>query len=110
MNGQVLRQKRVAASTLTTIYSVAPGNRANISAIIVANCSGTSGHFTIRLAGRGQADSDDHLLYPEISILGNTTFLADFDDPGITMNAEDELRVLGDTAFFTFTIFGQEMK
>lgn len=103
---KVLAQSNPSVATLTAAYTVAASTSATISSVVIANRSGTATTFRIAVSPAGAAIANEHYLYYDQAIDGNTTFVSTI---GITMAATDVLRVYATLATLSFNVFGVEV-
>lgn len=103
---KVLAQSNPSATTLTDAYTVPGAKSATISSIVVANRSATATSFRIAVAPAGAANANQHYLYYDQAIDGNSTFVATI---GVTMATTDVLRVYATLATLSFNVFGVEV-
>ena len=103
---KVLGQVNPAATTATTVYTVAASTEAIVSSIVVANQAATAGTYRIAVRENGDTLAAKHYLAYDISLPANTT---DTLTLGVTMNATDVITVYASSANFSFNIFGSEI-
>ena len=95
------------ASGETELYTVPSGKSAVISSIIVCNRRPEARIFTISISPDVTAGTDpkDYIYY-EVTLAGNDTFIATV---GITLAAQNVVRVSSDDNRVSFSIFGTEI-
>lgn len=103
---QVLGQIVPDANTLTPLYTVPGSMSASVSSVIVCNQNSLSVLFRISIAVGGVADDPKQYLYFDLPLDGNDTFIATI---GISLAANDIVRVQSDTGNVSFNIFGVEV-
>lgn len=103
---KVLAQSNPSATTLTDIYTVPASTSTSISSVVVANRSATATSFRLAVAPAGAANSNEHYLYYDQVIDGNSSFVITV---GITMATTDVLRVYATLATLSFNVFGVEV-
>ena len=92
------------ATTLTTLVTVPAGKGVVCSSLIVCNRDAAATTFRVAVRVGGAAISDEHYLYYDVPISGNTTFAATL---GITLAAADVVSVYAGAATLSFNLFGQ---
>lgn len=101
---QVLGQQAPAADTDTTLYTVPASTEVVVSTIVVANRSGSLANFRIAVRPNGAAISNEHYIYYDVALSGNSTFAATV---GLTMDATDVVTVRSNTADLSFSMYGR---
>ena len=102
--GNVLVQLAPAATTLTDLYRVNPGNQFSLASLFVCNRGGSSTTFRVAVAPNGEVDATKHYLYYDLSITANNTFQFD----GLNLRANDVVRVYAGNTSLSFTLSGEE--
>lgn len=102
---KVLGQSNPSAATLTDLYTVPAATQAVSSSIVVCNRSSVATSFRIAVRPAGASISNEHYLYYDVAISGNTTFTATI---GMTLTATDVVSVYATLATLSFNQFGQE--
>lgn len=92
------------ASSLETLVTVPAGKAVVCSSLIVCNRNAAATTFRVAVRVGGAAISDEHYLYYDVDINGNTTFTAVL---GITLAAADVVSVYAGNANLSFNLFGQ---
>ena len=101
---KVLGQVSSAASSEVFLYSGSTSTV--ISSLIVCNRSSSStDKFRITISQGGAATSNTDYLYYDLYIGQNDTFIA---TAGITLAANDVVRVYAGTSNLTVSLFGQQ--
>jgi len=103
---KILGQANPGAAVLTTIYTVPSATNVIVSTIFVANRSSVSTSFRIAIAISGAADSSEQYLYYNQGIPGEDTFTATV---GVTLSANDRIRVYSTLATLSFNVVGTEI-
>ena len=103
---KVLGQVNPAATTATTVYTVAASTEAIVSSIVVANQAATAGSYRVAVRPNGDTLAAKHYLAYDISLPANTS---DTLTLGVTMDATDIITVYASSANFSFNAFGSEI-
>lgn len=106
MSYKVLGQSAPAADTDTTLYTVPASTETVVSSITVCNRGNIAAKFRVAVRPNGAAIADQHYIYYDVAISAYSTFVF---TGGITMDASDVVTVRGDTANFSFNLFGKEV-
>lgn len=105
MDTPILEQSNPSATTLTDAYTVPTGKMAVLSSIIVCNRNAAARTYRIALAPGGATDDPSHYIAYDSTVDGNKTVTFVL---GITLAADDVVRVYDSAADVTFTICGVE--
>ena len=81
-------------------------NPASISSVIVCNQNSTTILFRLSIAVNGASNDPKQYLYYDLPLDGNDTFISTV---GISLAANDVVRVQSDTSNVSFNIFGVEI-
>lgn len=100
----VIGQLNPSAASLETLVTVPAGKAVVCSSLVICNRSAVATSFRVAVRVGGAAISDEHYLYYDIPIAGNTTFAATL---GITLAAADVVSVYATLATLSFNLFGQ---
>lgn len=100
-----LGQNDPSAATLTTNYTVPGATSAIVSTVTVCNRSATGTTFRIAHRPAGAAIANQHYLFYDTTIEGNTTVTVTI---GITMATTDVLSVYATLATLSFNTHGME--
>jgi hypothetical protein len=103
---KVLGQSNPLATTLTTLYTTPTSTSTVVSSLVVCNRSAVATSFRVAVRPAGAAISNEHYLYYDVPISGNTTFAATL---GISLEATDVVSVYATLATLSFNLFGQEL-
>lgn len=103
---KVLGQSAPAADTDTTIYTVPGATAAVSSTITVCNRAGTGALFRIAVSPGGAGLANQHYIYYDAPIPGNSTFAATI---GLSLATTDVVRVRANSASVSFSLFGTEI-
>ncbi len=108
MQPKVLGQLQPSGSGAEALFTVT--NRAEVSAIVVTNTTGSTHEFSIYLDIGGSATTDDKALFRSTSLKGNETVVIDFENNPIPMlMTGSTLSVQNSTGTtVTFTAWGRE--
>ena len=108
MSKKILGQSNPAATTVTTLYTVAASKEAVISTISVANTTATAATF--RLILQPSADVSATILTKQYLAYDITVGASDSTviTIGLTMATGDAIKVYGSTATLAFQAFGDE--
>ena len=103
---KVLGQLSPAANTLGNVYTVPAATQAVISTITVCNQTASNASYSIAVAPNSVADNVAHYIIrggvvPAADSIGITL--------GITIDADDQVRVNTNSSSISFNIFGSEI-
>lgn len=104
--GRILGQAAPSARTLTALYIVPSGARANGVKIFCTNRGPKVARFRISHALAGAADSVEQYLYYDEFVPPFKSFEA---ISGFDLGATDELRVYSDNGQVSFNAYGEEL-
>jgi len=97
----------LGTTSLASLYSVPASTSAVVSTISVANLTANDVTYRINVKKAGEADNDKQFLVYDATVLAKSTATYTL---GITLGAQDQLRVLCSTAnAVAFQAFGSEM-
>jgi len=99
----VLAQLVPAAGVETLLYSPDPSNNALIQELAVCNRGAVTATFRFSISILGGATQTKDFLYFDMQLPANETFASEL---GVTIRAEDVIRVLASNGNLTFTILG----
>lgn len=103
---KILGQVAPAATTESDLYTVPAATQTIVSTIVVANRSATSATFRISVSSDGAATANKDYVAYDLPIGGNGQYTATL---GITIDADDKVRVYASTANVSFSAFGTEL-
>jgi len=104
---KILWQSNPAANTLTTVYTTPSGTAAVVSSIVVCHRANTAETWTLKVAPGGAVDDVAHAQFQdEEEPEGGGTFVATL---GLTLGADDEVRVEVSAQEFSITGYGMEV-
>lgn len=103
---KILGSAALAATTLTTVYTVPASKMTTVSTITVCNRAATAATFRISVAAAAAADTAGQYLYYDQAIDGNSTFTITI---GITLATTDVIRAYASTANIQVNVFGVEV-
>lgn len=103
---KILGQINPSATTLTDLYVVPGSTSTAVSSLVVCNRSSSATTFRVSVAQAGAADSLLQYLYYDVSVMGNSSFVATI---GITLASTDKIRCYAGAATLTFSVFGVEV-
>lgn len=103
---KILGQQDPAATTEKDLYTVPGATSAVISSIVIANRSNSKATFRVSCSINSSPTSNYDYLYYDVPIEGNDTFIATI---GVTLAANDVIRVYASSSNLTFQIFGSEL-
>ena len=103
---KVLGQVAPAATTLTDLYTAPAGTQVVVSSIIVCNRGNSDTTFRVAVVPGGASIENKHYLYYDTRIPAHDTLAAQI---GITLGAQDVIRVQSDTGEVSFGAFGIEV-
>lgn len=93
-------------AALTTFYTVPAATSTVISSLVIANRSGSTRTFTVKVAIAGATDAASQNIYATVNLTRFNTFVATI---GMTLAATDVIRIVCDAAgALSFTLFGTE--
>ena len=103
---KVLGQSNPTGLAITNLYTVPASNSAVISTINVCNLSAANDYFRIAVVPSGQSTANQNYLayntvIPALDAISLTL--------GVTMAANDSIKVYGGTANLSFSAFGSEI-
>jgi len=103
---KTLAQNYPVANRLTTLYTVPVITQTVVSSFIVCNQSSYDDLFRMSVAVGGETDSPKQYLYYNVAVPGNDSFVANI---GMTLSADDVVRVYSTNGFCSFNLFGVEI-
>jgi hypothetical protein len=101
---KVLGQAAPSATTETDLYIALVS--AVASSIIVCNRGTTQATFRVSIAVGGGATANKDYIYYDLLIAGNDTFIATI---GVTLAANDKVKVYASSGNFSFSLYGSEV-
>ena len=103
---KVLGQNDLAATTLTTVYTVPAATQAVISSIVLANRTGSAISYRIAIRPAGASIDNKHYIAYDVPVGGadSTTLTL-----GLTLAATDVLSVYASAASLSVNVFGSEI-
>jgi hypothetical protein len=101
---KVLGQAAPSATTETDLYIALVS--AVASSIIVCNRNTTQATFRVSIAVGGGATANKDYIYYDLLIAGNDTFIATI---GVTLAANDKVKVYASSGNFSFSLYGSEV-
>tara|TARA_R110002020_G_scaffold429330_1_gene638883 strand:+ start:254 stop:592 length:339 start_codon:yes stop_codon:yes gene_type:complete len=102
---KVLGQLDVAATTVTTLYTVPDMTQTTVSSIVAANRTGSAITFRLSAHVEGAGADDKQYLYYDKSVAANDSLTIVI---GITLNQKDVLKVYTSAVDMSFNVFGCE--
>ena len=102
---KILGQSAPAATTETVLYTVPTATSAVVASVVVCN-RGAEATFRIGVSENGGALGSADYLYYNVTLPATDTFVSTI---GITLTADDEIRVYASTADLSFSAFGTEI-
>ena len=102
---KVLGQQNPSATTLTTLYTVPLSTTTVCSTLSVCNRSTTATSFRIAVRPAGAPISNEHYIYYDTPIPGNSTLTVTL---GISLGTTDFVSCYATAATLSFNLFGQE--
>lgn len=103
---KVLGQVNPAATTLTTLYTVAASTQAIGSTLCVCNQAATAGTYRVAVRPSGASIAAQHYLVYDATVgAGDSVFLT----LGITLGATDVVSVYASSASQSFSLYGVEI-
>jgi len=103
---KVLGQQAPGATTETDLYTVPSATEAVCSSIVICNRGASAATFRVSVSVGGGATANKDYIYYDVTIAGNDTFIATI---GITLGAEDKVKVYASSTNLSFNLFGQEI-
>lgn len=103
---KVLGQSAPSATTLTTLYTVPGSTSTVVSTVTACNRASTVATFRVAVRPAGAAIANQHYLYYDVSLPGNSTFAATI---GVTLATTDVVSVYASSANLSFNLFGTEI-
>ena len=104
---KILGQSAPADTNAADLYTVPAGTEAIISAIAVANITGTDATYDIHVRDAGAAVADGNALVKGATVAANTTTVISI---GVTLSATDVVSVTSGTgSAITYHAFGTEV-
>ena len=98
-------QQNPSAATLTTLYTVPASTSTACSTLVVCNRSAVSTIFRIAVRPAGAGASNEHYIYYDTPIPGNSTLTATL---GISLATTDVISCYATSSTLSFNLFGQE--
>ena len=103
---KVLGQNDLAATTLTTVYTVPASTEAVISSIIIANRTASAESFRIAIRPAGASIADQHYIAYGVAIAANDSTTITL---GLTLAATDVVSVYASAVDLSVNVFGTEI-
>ena len=103
---KVLGQSNPSATTATTLYTVPSSTATVVSTITVANLGGSSATYRISVRPAAAAQTNAMYIAYDVTIKANTTTAYTL---GITLDATDQVYILGSTTDISISLFGSEI-
>jgi hypothetical protein len=103
---KVLGQNDLAATTLTTVYTVPASTEAVISSIIIANRTASAESFRIAIRPAGATIADQHYIAYGVAIAANDSTTITL---GLTLAATDVVSVYASAVDLSVNVFGTEI-
>lgn len=103
---KVLGQSAPSATTETELYTVPGATTAVVSTITICNRGASAATFRVSVSVNDVATANKDYIYYDVALAANDTFAATM---GITLGANDTIRVYASSANLSFNLFGQEM-
>lgn len=100
----VLGQSAPAAGTLTTLYTVPRLTGTKVTALIICNRGSSDTTFSVTIALNGAATTDAQYIYSNATCYAKDSLLLDLQ--GLTLGANDALRVSSLNGMLSFNLFG----
>lgn len=101
----ILGQAAPAADTLTTLYTVPAARQAVVSTLVVAETGGAATTIRIHICKNAAAGGTANAIAYDLALSANTHY--GFTE-GLTLAANDIVRVQSASGSVTFTLFGEE--
>ena len=102
---KVLAQQATTAS-LVSMYTVPAATETIISSIVVANISASDRTYRITIQPNNATLAQKHYIAYDVTIKANTTTAYTL---GITLDATDQVYILGSTTDISISLFGSEI-
>ena len=102
---KVLAQQATTTS-LVTMYTVPASTETIISSIVVANTSATDRTYRITVQPNNATLAQKHYIAYDVTSKANTTTSYTL---GITLDATDQVYILGSTTDLSISLFGSEI-
>ena len=102
---KVLAQQATTTS-LASMYTVPASTETIISSIVVANISATDRTYRITVQPDNATLAQKHYIAYDVTSKANTTTAYTL---GITLNAADQVYILGSSTDLSFSLFGSEI-
>lgn len=102
---KVLAQAAAPAAIEIDLYRVPLLTQTVVSTLACCNRGGATATFRFSVAVGGAIASDKDYIYYDVAIAGNETFASTI---GLTLNANDVIRVYASNANLSFSAFGSE--
>ena len=103
---KVLGQVAPAATILTDLYTAPAGTQVVVSSIIICNRGSADAAVRVAVAVDGATDAPEQYLFHDVIVPAHDTLAAQI---GITLGAQDVIRVQSDTGEVSFGAFGIEV-
>lgn len=103
---RVLGQVAPSANVLTELYTVPVGVETLVSAVIICNRGSADAAVRVAVAVDGATDAPEQYLFHDVIVPAHDTLAAQI---GITLGAQDVIRVQSDTGEVSFGAFGIEV-
>jgi hypothetical protein len=103
---KVLGQSNPAATTLTTLYTVAASTSAVVSTLVVCNTAGTATTYRVAVRPAGATAATQHYIAYDAALPGNDTATLTL---GVTLAATDVISVYAGSANVAFAAYGVEI-
>jgi len=103
---KVLGQAAPMAAALTSLYQVPTGCSAVVSTLIACNRGAGTALVNVGVAVGGGVLGDAGYLYYSLAVPSHDTFAATV---GLSLAADDDVRVYSSTADMSFSLFGTEV-
>lgn len=101
---KVLGQAALAATTLTSVYTVPADTSAVVSTFVICNRS-TATTFRVAVSPAGAAIDNAHYIFYDVTLPANDSFVATI---GGTLATTDIIRFYAGSANVSVTVFGSE--
>ena len=95
-----------STTSAVSIYTCPSATQTIVSSIVIANREAAENTFQIILRPNNETLADKHYLAYDTPITANNVIALTL---GITMDASDQLYVLGSDTNLTFSVFGSEI-
>lgn len=103
---KTLGQVAPAATTDTTLYTVAAATSAVVSSLVVCNRDPAATTFRVAVRPLGATLANQHYNYYDAPLGGNATFVATI---GITLATTDVVTVRSASGLVSFSLYGTEV-